>query len=62
MADIHVHLMEGTPGCAYARQYGLVAVVVDALRASATAAMLFEAGATDILAVREVDDAFAARK
>lgn len=59
---IHVHLIEGAAGCAYARERGLVAVVVDALRASATAAMLLDAGATEILAVREVDDAYAARK
>lgn len=59
---IHMHLMEGAPGCAYARERGMVAVVVDALRASATAAMLFDAGATEILAVREVGDAHAAHK
>jgi len=38
-----------------------VAVIVDALRASATAAALLEAGALEILAVREVGEAFAAR-
>ncbi|HQE81802.1 MAG TPA: 2-phosphosulfolactate phosphatase [Candidatus Hydrogenedentes bacterium] len=58
---IRWHIIEGAAGCAYARERGLVAVVVDALRASATAAMLFDAGATEILAVREVSDAHAAR-
>lgn len=58
---ICVHLIEGAAGCAYAVAHGGVAVVVDALRASATAAMLFDAGATDILAVTEVEDALAAR-
>ncbi|NIA12791.1 MAG: hypothetical protein GWP08_01830 [Nitrospiraceae bacterium] len=54
------HLIEGEAGCAYAREHGTVAVVVDALRASATAAMLLDAGATGILAVGEVEQARAA--
>lgn len=55
-------LVEGEEGCARAVREGCVAIVVDALRASATAAMLFDAGAAEILAVREIEDAFAARR
>jgi 2-phosphosulfolactate phosphatase len=58
---MNIHIIEGAPGCAFARERGAVAVIVDALRASATAAALLEAGALEILAVREVEDAFAAR-
>lgn len=57
-----VHLIPGEAGCAYAREHGYVAVVVDALRASATAAMLFDADAAEILVVQEVDDARAAKE
>lgn len=56
------HLIEGEEGCAYAVRHGCVAVVVDALRASATAAMLLDAGADAILAVREIEEAVAARR
>lgn len=56
------HLIEGAEGCAYAVEHECVAIVVDALRASATAAMLLENGATEILVVREVDDALAAKR
>lgn len=55
------HIIEGEAGCAHAVRHGCVAVVVDALRASATAAMVFDAGATEMLAVRELDEALAAR-
>ncbi len=58
---MNIHIIEGAPGCAFARENGAVAVIVDALRASATAAALLEAGAREILAVREVEEAFAAR-
>ena len=51
------HFIEGEAGCRYAVEHGCVAIVVDALRASATAAMLLDAGATRILAVREVAEA-----
>ncbi len=61
MPEIQWHIIEGAAGCAHAREHGLVAVVVDALRASATAALLFDAGATEILAVREVAEARTAR-
>lgn len=56
-----LHILEGEAGCAFARARGAVAVVVDALRASATAAALLDAGATALLAVREVEEAFAAK-
>lgn len=59
--SVQWHLIEGEAGCAYARERGAVAVVVDALRASATAAMLLDAGADGILAVGEVEQARAAR-
>lgn len=55
------HILEGEAGCAYAVEHDCVAVVVDALRASATAAMLLEAGAAEILVVREVETALDAR-
>ncbi|MCP4639875.1 MAG: 2-phosphosulfolactate phosphatase, partial [bacterium] len=61
MAQPTWHLIEGDAGCAYAVEHDCVAVVVDALRASATAAMLLDAGATELLVVREIDDALAAR-
>ncbi len=55
------HIVEGAEGCAFAVENRFVAVVVDALRASATAAMALEAGVTEIIAVPELEDAEAAR-
>ena len=55
------HVIEGEAGCEFAVKHGCTAIVVDALRASATAAMLFDAGARSILATREVDDALQAK-
>lgn len=55
------HLIEGEAGCVYAREQACVGVVVDALRASATAAMLFHHGAVQITLVREIEDAFRAQ-
>ena len=55
------HFIEGEAGCRHAVETGAAAVVVDALRASATAAMLLDGGATEILAVREVEDAHTAK-
>lgn len=55
------HLIEGDDGCRYARDHGCAAIVVDALRASATATMLLHCGATEIHVVREVDQARAAK-
>lgn len=56
------HLIEGEAGCAYAVRHGCVAVVVDALRASATAAMLLHHGATEVLTVADVADAHRAKE
>ena len=58
---MRAHVIEGTEGCAFAAKHRAVAVVVDALRASATAAALLHAGALEILAVPGVNDALAAR-
>jgi len=52
------HIIEGSEGCTFAKEHDCVAVIVDALRASATAAMLLDAGATEILVVADVEDAF----
>lgn len=51
------HLIDGAEGCAFAARHGLAVIVVDALRASATAAMLLHHGATQITVVGSVDDA-----
>ncbi len=56
------HLIEGEAGCAFAVEHGYVAVVADALRASATAAMLLETGATELIVVAEVEDAISAKQ
>lgn len=55
------HLVEGEPGCRFAVEGARTAVVVDALRASATAAMLLHHGSRGVLCVRGVDEARAAR-
>jgi 2-phosphosulfolactate phosphatase len=54
--------MEGEEGCIYARENDCVAVVVDALRASATAVMLLHSGAVDLQMVRDVAGAFEAKE
>ena len=56
------HIIEGEAGCEFAVAHQYTAVIVDALRASATAAMLFDAGATSILAVRDVVAALRAKE
>jgi len=56
------HLIEGKAGCEYAVENHSVAVIVDALRASATAAMILDAGATELLVVRTVDEALALKR
>jgi len=58
----HTHFIEGEPGCRYAVDHGAVAIVVDALRASATAAMILHYGASALLVTREVDEARAAKE
>lgn len=56
------HIIEGEGGCWYAKEHACAAVIVDALRAGATAAMLLQDGAREILAVATVEDAFRARE
>ena len=55
------HLIEGEAGCAYAVKHHCTAIIVDALRASATATMLLHAGALELIVVHKVADALAAR-
>lgn len=55
------HIIDGEDGCAFAVRHGLAAIIVDALRASATAAMLLHHGAERIMVVRDVADALAAK-
>ncbi len=55
-------MIAGEAGCVFAVENQAAAIVVDALRASATAAMAFEAGATALLVVGEVDDARRAKE
>lgn len=55
------HVIEGEAGCRYAVDHGCAAIIVDALRASATAAMLLDAGATELHVVRSVEEAHAAK-
>jgi 2-phosphosulfolactate phosphatase len=58
---MHWHLIPAEAGCHYAVEHNCVAIIVDALRASATAAMLLDAGATELIVVREVYEARAAK-
>ena len=62
MGTATVEIVTGAAGTALAVERAAAAVVVDALRASATAAMLLESGALEILAVREVEQAYALRQ
>jgi 2-phosphosulfolactate phosphatase len=59
---VEVHLMSGEEGCRWAREQRAVAVVVDALRASATITCLLRHGAAEVLVVKEVDEAYAYRQ
>lgn len=52
----------GLAGCDLAGERDAVAVVVDALRASAMLASLLHWGTQEVLVVREVEEAFAARE
>lgn len=56
---MRIHLIEGDAGCRFAVERAAVAVIVDALRASATATALLEEGAGEVCVVREVEEAFA---
>lgn len=58
---VEVHLMPGEAGCRWAREQKAVAIVVDALRASATITMLLRQGAAEVIAVKEVGEAYAYR-
>ncbi len=58
---VEVHLMSGEEGCRWAREHKAVAVVVDALRASATITVLLQQGASEVLVVKEVGEAYAYR-
>lgn len=58
---MRMHFIEGAPGCAYAARHAAAAIVVDALRASATAAMLLEHGAESLLVTASIASARAAR-
>ena len=57
-----VHLVGGLDGCALAVERVAGALIIDALRASATAAMLCAAGAREIRCVGSVDAALAQRE
>lgn len=59
---VEVHLRSGADGCRWAQAQQAVAVVVDALRASATITCLIAQGATEVLVVKEVDEAYAYRQ
>jgi len=52
-----IFLSRGHSGCALAVRQAAVAIVVDALRASATIAALLDHGVTRILVIAQVDDA-----
>jgi 2-phosphosulfolactate phosphatase len=56
------HFIAGEAGCRFAVENRCTAIVVDALRASATAAYLLHAGATELLVVREVEEARALKR
>jgi 2-phosphosulfolactate phosphatase len=58
---VEVHLRSGAEGCRWAREQKAVAVVVDALRASATITCLLQGGAAEVLVVKEVHEAYAYR-
>lgn len=51
-----LHLINAADGCAWAREHGAVAIVVDTLRASTTVAILLER-AREVIVVRTVEDA-----
>ncbi|HOL18930.1 MAG TPA: 2-phosphosulfolactate phosphatase [Candidatus Hydrogenedens sp.] len=51
------HIIQGREGCIYGKENHLGIIIVDALRASATASMLLHHGATKIFTVAKVDTA-----
>jgi len=56
MAEVYIAV--GEKGCQLANDLRAVAIVVDALRASATLASLFERGVTEVWVVAEVEQAW----
>jgi len=54
---VNIWIREGAQGCALARERAAVAIVVDALRASATIVTLLERRAAEVIAVGDVSDA-----
>ncbi len=52
-----IHIIEGEAGCRYAASHGAAAIIVDALRASATASALFAYGAKELLVTSTVEEA-----
>ncbi|MGH8056061.1 MAG: 2-phosphosulfolactate phosphatase [Candidatus Entotheonellia bacterium] len=60
--SVEVHLMSGEAGCRWAREHHAVAIVVDALRASATITLLLHGGARDVIVVKEVAEAHSYRR
>lgn len=56
---MRIHIVEGEAGCRLAVERAAAAVIVDALRASATASALLEEGATELCVVHDVAEAFA---
>ncbi|MGC8846806.1 MAG: 2-phosphosulfolactate phosphatase [Candidatus Hydrogenedens sp.] len=57
-----IRLIQGKKGCAFGKEHNLGIVVVDALRASATAIMLLHHGAKRILVTDEVENALYLKK
>ncbi len=57
IAPSQIHLTRGVAGCRLAATAHAVAIVVDALRASTTIALLLDHGVTRVQVVAEVDDA-----
>ncbi len=55
---MQLHLIPGNDGCRFASRQKAAAVIVDALRASATAAALLEHGSKKLMVTGTVEDAF----
>lgn len=56
-AALEVHLLAEEAGCLWARKEKAVAIVVDALRASASITLLLHGGASEVIVVTEVVEA-----
>jgi 2-phosphosulfolactate phosphatase len=57
-----IHIIEGEAGCHFAARNAVAAVVVDALRASATAAALLAHGAVELLVTGTVEEALSLKR